>query len=320
MNVFDPAINSALRGSDTDAAISPVAASIIFACAPTIRGLEDLPDLRACLAEQSFPDFEVIMAPGRADSWGRDLNAAVARSSGEVLIFGDQQLQPEVDWVYTHITAHRPSLAAGSADLAEPTPRGVLGLVQEIWPQNFFARTYGSPTDILRRVAAYATDPESRWRFWGSNSSVLRSVFDELGGFDESLSGQHLVERDFGYRLILAGCSLELLSALETPCAATTSGVQDAATIAYEMGQSCWIFEQKHGVNCSGPIANQEAWSHLISDTSGKLDFEKVMRRSGILDHTMAAMPQMLARRAIAQIVDASHEAGYLRAQEESSG
>ncbi|MBI1768770.1 MAG: glycosyltransferase family 2 protein [Bacteroidetes bacterium] len=173
---------------------------------PTYNGEKKIPVLLNALLEQTFQDFELIIAvDGSTDNTlavvssfssrfskmrlvvqenrGRAAirNRGVLESSGTLLVFFDDDMKPESDSLSKHIRFH------------EAHPECVLSGNQMEYTsskktdiQNYKARLaqkwvskYSPGENLLSRQDIFLT---------AANMSVPRKVFDKLNGFDERLT------------------------------------------------------------------------------------------------------------------------------------
>lgn len=129
-------------------------------------------------------------------------NAGVRRSRGEILFFTDDDCVPPPYWIRKIAEAYRryPDAAGvggwhiGAAVRRDTLARYTLahGLEFARWGDRFL------------REEAYGTDPASKVGTT-ANMSYRRTVFEELGGFDESISFQGLEDWDLKFRVCAAG-------------------------------------------------------------------------------------------------------------------
>jgi GT2 family glycosyltransferase len=182
---------------------------------PTRNRASFLPDcLRSLTAQRSAATFEIVVVDngsndGTADlvrAWSRRdgrvrlveqpeiglsraKNAGIRSATGELLLFTDDDVVVSDVWLAAYVDFF-------SRPLGQPALAGgpVLPLPEDLssWPpwvdEDAFADLpnlyYGGAERLLR---------DMEW-IWGANMATRRSVFDELGGFDETIgrSGDHV--------------------------------------------------------------------------------------------------------------------------------
>ena len=181
--------------------------------------------LAACLAslesQRGAPEFEVLVAssgrPSRGESgfplrWiemketnpGRRRNAAARESRGEILAFLDDDAQAEPDWLANGASSLSRADAVGGPD---PGPSDAP------YAERLSDLLLATPW-IGSGVSAHERNPRGgRVRFPHEvalcNLFVRRSLFERLGGFDESL-GYIGEDTDFLRRALAAGARVNL--------------------------------------------------------------------------------------------------------------
>lgn len=177
-------------------ASSPLVAVII----PTLNRYEYLADVLRDLEKQSYKNFEVIVFD-QSDNFDEAFykqfslniklyhqkekllwtarNNAVKSTYAEYLLFFDDDSRVNEDWIAEHLKC----LDFYQADISAGISLAVIG--QKI------PASYGY----------------FRWadQFDSGNAMVKRSVFKEIGLFDEKFNGQRMGDGEFGYRAYLNG-------------------------------------------------------------------------------------------------------------------
>ena len=241
--------------------MSEFAASIVV---PTRGGATRLPVLLDALRAQTEANFEVIIvldgdvdgsravleaehSRGEleiaiiefAENRGRTaaLNAGFERARGRVYIRCDDDFEPKSDYVERHVAAHLDQSC------------GVIGVAQNIFGEHAdtaYARLYAKDADAKFHETAYATPPESTWKFWAGNVSVDAETYAKIGPYDPDYRAYGWEDVDWGYRLHEAGYPIIIDPRLSTPhhLAAVTTHIR--ARRAYQSAAARHLFEQKH--------------------------------------------------------------------------
>jgi glycosyl transferase family 2 len=174
INKNDPGIR------DTLSALQGVRSSLV-----SIREtlVVDASDKRAGDWRREFPDVGWIPFTATSDkpTIPEQRNLAVARSSGDILVFIDASCVPEEGWLDELV-----------APIVREGERAVAGSYRSVGAEGIRdedARILGTPKYVREAPTM--------------NLAVVRSVFDEIGGFDESFS--YGSDVDFTWRLNDAG-------------------------------------------------------------------------------------------------------------------
>lgn len=189
---------------------------------PTYRRRERVVRHVDALANQTWTDFEAIVVDDGSDDGSadalRDLKtpfpltvieqenqgAAQARnvgaraSSGEILLFLDDDMEADPALLAAHERSHREGadLVVGDMPLHPDSPPGLLS-----WGVGFWAQ------GRRERLTAPGAEPGLDDLLTGQ-MSISRESFDRLGGFDTSFTREGLFggeDIDFGYRVVKAG-------------------------------------------------------------------------------------------------------------------
>ncbi|GAB2974519.1 glycosyltransferase family 2 protein [Nocardioides montaniterrae] len=227
------------------------------------------------------------------------LNAGFAAARGDVLVRCDDDLAPAPDFAARHAAHH-------TGD-----PVGVIGLVRNLFPDTAYARAYGRHWDRLQREQAYAAPPAQAWRHWAANASVTRATWDLVGPYDEGYRGYGWEDVDWGYRLHLAGVPVVIDERLETDhhLAAVTTEIR--VRRALHSGAAQARFERKHGLASTEPT--DSAWARAVRAAAGHLDETRATRLGRRLDRRLDLLPEPVARKAVAFLVQAASAAGRRR-------
>lgn len=116
----------------------------------------------------------------------RAMNRGLVAATAPIVLFVDDDIDPDPALIAQHLAAHDD----GGADL-------VAGRVIQPWQA-------GRPADPASPFNA--ADPGQRTEFMGGNFSIRRSIALEIGGFDENFRfAAYCYEREFADRLLAAG-------------------------------------------------------------------------------------------------------------------
>jgi len=177
-------------------ASNPLVAVII----PTLNRYEYLKDVLHDLEKQSYKNFEVIVVDQSTQfkkefyktfelnihliyQFEKELwtarNKAIRATSAEYLLFFDDDSRVESDWIHEHLKC----LDFFKADISAAVSLAKVGMKV---PENY-------------RYFRWAD------QFDSGNAMVHRSVFKQIGLFDEQFNGQRMGDGEFGYRAYRLG-------------------------------------------------------------------------------------------------------------------
>lgn len=122
-------------------------------------------------------------------------------------------------------------------------------LFSKVWPSNPWSRVYQNDTDYERRRAAGSLS--------GAAVMVKRSVFDQLGGWDEAYF-MHFEDIDLGYRIGLAGLTNVYDPVVAIEHAGAHSTKKHAVLVERAMTRSAIRFM---GKRYSGPLRAPLRWA-----------------------------------------------------------
>ena len=131
-------------------------------------------------------------------------NAGLARASGGIVVFLDDDMEPEPGWLAGHLAAHEPSSIV----------RGVMGAAPCIREPDMprVARHLADRFDRHLAKLARTGAPSFRDVYTG-NFSIRRRVLDEIGGFDEAFAVYGNEDGELALRLAAAGVPIEFAAA-----------------------------------------------------------------------------------------------------------
>lgn len=132
-------------------------------------------------------------------------NAGLAASSGELVVFIDDDVVPEPTCIRRHVETHQASDERQVVIGPLLTPDSVELSPYVTWEQRMLYKQY----DAMREGRYSATARQ----FYTGNASMLRSVLDECGGFDPDFRRAEDVE--LGYRLADAGIPFNFVRGAE---------------------------------------------------------------------------------------------------------
>ena len=128
---------------------------------------------------------------------GAARNTAVAASAGELLIVTNDDTYAQPDWVAQHVAAHhergRPGLVVGLTRFCE-------------WPAPTVFDALARDTSLL--FFYDQMEPKRTYGFrhaFGCNTSVPRTLFDRVGGYDERLRPYGYEDLELAYRVEQSG-------------------------------------------------------------------------------------------------------------------
>lgn len=247
-------------------------------------------------ASKTLPVRPIVFEANRGRAAA--LNAGFDAAGGDVLVRCDDDLVPGPDFVRGHAAAH------------EGRRVGVVGLYRNIYPDTAYARAYGRGWDEQFRREAYQADGARAWRYWAGNCSVTQDSWHEVGEYDTAFRSYGWEDVDWGYRLHRAGVPVVIEPTLEVDHLGPSVTTEKRAERAYYAGAAKRRFEAKHDIQVS-PRTPASTWDRTVSVVRRSLDEKSITRFGRGLDRSAALMPDPVARKAIALLVEASSVAGY---------
>jgi len=315
------------------------AATIIV---PTHAGAHRLPALLQALEQQTTRhDWDMIVVvdgvvddtPALLETWadrlplsshvletnrGRAhaLNTGYDEAAGRVLIRCDDDLTPRPEFVDRHVHWH-----------AERDDLGVIGLTRDVHRPTAYAATYGEVAGGRARADAYAAAPADRWRHWAANNSLVRTVWQQSGRFDERFTfGEDF---ELGWRLAAAGIELVIDPELETEHRGPAPDAATRAARAFVSGAAHGYFDHVHGraaaldgarVNGTTDVTAKVAtrapakvrlWNGIVGALATvERDTDRAARAGRAVDRVLPYVPKAIGRSLVAAVVEAAGRSG----------
>ncbi len=189
---------------------------------PVHNGGEPFRQCLASIAQSRRPPDEVIVvADGDTDGcwqWAEDLGFQVlrlpqtggparARNHGANLAQGDILFFMDAD-----VTLHHDTLERIEGEFtASPDLAALIGSYDDQPGANNFLSQYKN----LFHHYTHQTGSEIASTFWGACGAIRRSIFQQIGGFDESYRKPCIEDIELGYRLRQAGHSIRLCKTIQ---------------------------------------------------------------------------------------------------------
>ena len=165
-------------------------------------------------------------------------NLAATLASGDLLILLADDFEPWPELVAAHVAYHT----------ANPDPNAVgigPGLFPDAIRQDDFARWLEDSGQLfgvsMRRTMAVWP----RTFFYGGNTSIKKSKFDALGGFDERFLYHAWDDYEFGLRLVASGGYTQFVAAAVATHQHAVS-LEERCAGMEEAGESAWTLQQLH--------------------------------------------------------------------------
>ena len=131
-------------------------------------------------------------------------NAGLARASGRIVVFLDDDMEPEPGWLAGHLAAHEPPSVVRAVIGAAPCVR------EPDMPR--VARHLADRFD--RHLAKLARTGTLSFRdVYTGNFSIPRAVLDKIGGFDEAFAVYGNEDGELALRIAAAGVPIEYAAA-----------------------------------------------------------------------------------------------------------
>ena len=157
-------------------------------------------------AQQNWPRLRYVFEPAQGLSHAR--NRGIAEAAGDIILFTDDDVLPELDWMETTL--------AGLDKYGADACGGYIAPIWETPPPDWLTeRFYGFLAVRTDRSDDYPIESASQAPF-GANMAIRRSVFGKVGGFDTSRGrkGKVLASGEDGEmfeRILAAGYKADFL-------------------------------------------------------------------------------------------------------------
>lgn len=304
---------------------------------PTHRGAHRLPELLDALASQDYGGVWelIVVVDGVLDSTVelvdsyRDrlplillvhdeprgvvaaMNDGIRAANGRIIIRCDDDLTPAPFFLRVHMKHHSHGRLVG-----------VIGPTRDVFPDSPYARAYGEPATARSLAAAYAREASYRWIGWAANNSVSRQVLTNLKGFDPRfVYGQ---DSELGYRIASLGIEIIVDETLETPHRGPSTSLESRAPRAFVSGASRKLFDQIHpGAHPPPPSPSglrSKIWQLGVRAIAGMMRTRETYARVGrIIDRLLGVLPQPIASRLVAILVEAAGKSGRAHGNDDLS-
>lgn len=280
---------------------------------PTYDREDQLANLLEALACQDFPSdrFEIIvvddgghvpLAPlvARSKLHVRLLqqanqgcaiarNAGALASTGELLVFTDDDCRPDPDWLSALWAAH------------QDCPTALLGNpVNNALTENLYAEASQRLLEVLH---AYDRSHRPAWQFvTGNNLAMSRSLFAEIGGFAKGLPFSCGEDREICHRWRAAGYPMSL-----RPEAVVWHhhdlGFRTFFRQHFNYGRSAQLLREPTSASEGAPAPSPLFFLRLLFRSSGRPVFNELLVRGLLIVSQVATVSGMLRTR-----LDRKHE------------
>jgi GT2 family glycosyltransferase len=196
--------------------------------------------------------LQVIAQPQRGPGAAR--NAGIRAATGDVLLFLDDDVVPQGDFVKHHLSIHRRDSSAVVLGRIVPPP-GASIPAWHYWEATTQARQFAAMRD--GRLAP------SWGNFYTGNASVRREHAIRVGGFDESFVRGEDVE--FGHRLAASGLRFHYAGDALVHHEGIDRTLEGWLTFAFEYGRHAIVLERRLGSGDAGHIHEQWRRAHPLN-------------------------------------------------------
>jgi GT2 family glycosyltransferase len=212
------------------------------------------------------PALAIRLVHGEKKARAAGYNLAAALASGALLILLADDFEPWPELVAAHVAYHK----------ANPDPNAVgigPGLFPDVIRQDAFARWLEDSGQLFGVSMRRTMAGWPRTFFYGGNTSIKKSKFDALGGFDERFLYHAWDDYEFGLRLAASGGYTQFVAAavathqhavsLEERCAGMEQAGESASLLErlHPRAQHEWrtMLQQRGDVRHSAPAKDAPA-------------------------------------------------------------
>lgn len=219
------------------------------------------------------------------------LNAGFEAASGSVYVRCDDDFEPRPTYVSRRVRLH----ADG--------PVGVIGLAENVYEDNAYARAYGREAETRFHRDAYATAPGERWRYWAGNVSVDRETYARVGPYDGDFRAYGWEDVDWGYRLHEAGVPIVIDRELATPHHLVAVTLTSRARRAYQSGSAMRLFQAKHPQGLGPMTVPWTPWVVAVRCLA-VLPPSACLAIARTVDRSLPRLPKAVSSRLVALVVE----------------
>lgn len=247
--------------------------------------------------KEMLPNMKVISFP---ENRGRSvaLNEGFVASRGEILIRCDDDLEPNSNYIQSHIDRHEREVC------------GVVGLTRNVLPETPYARAYGYEADKLAEKAALAIPSNFAWRHWAGNVSVPRRIWNEVGKYDTSYRRYGWEDVDYGYRIYAAGFPIVIAPELTTAHHAAAVTTKIRSLRALHSGAARDKFVELHGEDVLPKADGVGLWNLIVSSVAEISNEKSISVVSDVIDRLLPKVPVSIGRKLVAMMVESAGLAG----------
>lgn len=133
-----------------------------------------------------------------------------------------------------------------------------------------------------------------------------------MGPYDSNYRAYGWEDVDWGYRLHQLGAPVRLVRNLEVQHHGAATDVWSRTRRAFHSGAARRTFERKHGEGAlPSPAPQAGVWSQLVRGTAEILTLRRLESVSRMTQTSLPLLPEPLAEKAVALLVEAAGLSGY---------